>query len=347
MSYSIKKADLNLNKTDIIGLMNRNLGIRSEEWFQWKYLTCPYGVAHCWLVKDDNSGNFIGTAALFPRRILVKGQPVYAGIAGDFSVNKEHRILGPAIKLQKTLLANLKDNNFYLCYGTPNKLAEGILSRAGYVEIGNIERMVKLLKSEYKFIARINNASIRKNFARFVDFFLKVLSKDTYCFKKYKYKIEILESFDARFNILWERANGRFEIIGERTASFLNWRHQQFPKKNYKIFTIIEKNNEIAGYVSYYEQSNIYYILDLLTCNDEILDSVLTMFIRHARKSGISSISINYFGKRLLKKKLMQFGFIFRGKGNKLMINFHNICPSELFLNRDNWYFFSVDEDNI
>jgi hypothetical protein len=106
--YTIIEANANENKDDILPILKRNLNIASMQRYDWNYKNCPYGNARCWLAKCENS--YVGSAAIFPRKIIIKGEPMYAGIAGDFAVDKNHRAYGPALKLQKEILSQLKNS---------------------------------------------------------------------------------------------------------------------------------------------------------------------------------------------------------------------------------------------
>ena len=56
--------------------------------------------------------------------MLVNGEMVYAGIAGDFAVDKKHRAYGPAIKIQRDIQNKIDDFKFEFIYGIPNKLSK-------------------------------------------------------------------------------------------------------------------------------------------------------------------------------------------------------------------------------
>ena len=122
-SYSIIEANVKNNREDIFPILKRNLQSASVHRYKWNYENCPFGKARCFLAKDDSSGSLVGSAALFPRKMLVKGELVYAGIAGDFAVDKKHRAYGPAIKIQREIQSRMTDFGFRFIYGIPNELS--------------------------------------------------------------------------------------------------------------------------------------------------------------------------------------------------------------------------------
>ena len=86
-SYSIIKADITNNKSDILSILINNLPSASEERYLWNYERNPYGKAHNWLAKEDISGEYVGSGTLFPRKLYLNGKPVVVAIAGDFVVD--------------------------------------------------------------------------------------------------------------------------------------------------------------------------------------------------------------------------------------------------------------------
>ena len=122
--YTIIEADVWKNKEDILQILKRNLKVASTQRYEWNYENCLYGAAQCWLTKNENSNSFVGTAALFPRKIIINRKPVFAGIAGDFAVDKKYRAYGPALKLLKEIQLGLRNTVFKFIYGVPNELSK-------------------------------------------------------------------------------------------------------------------------------------------------------------------------------------------------------------------------------
>lgn len=347
MSYSIIKSDLEINKNDIISIGMRNLQNMTESRHFWNYENNPYGKAHNWLAKDENSGQFVGSGTLFPRRIFVNGEPALAAIAGDFAVDKEHRAYGPAIKLQKAIQSSINDNGFAFIYGIPNKLSETIFLRIGYVEIGRLERYVKVLRSEYKLKECIRLPVVTKLLSKTVDFTIEKFSKESVYKRLSYFEIERLNAFDERFDNLWQKASKQFKVISERSSKFLNWRYKQFPHCDYQIFSLSENKRKIAGYIVYYVQKNICYVVDMLFSDmGNSLDSLLFEFIQYTRNKGIFSISISHMGAISFIKKLEEWGFKVRDNDFKVVV----YCPkistfSNLISDKESWHFLTGDSD--
>lgn len=344
--YTIIKANLKNNKEDILAILNRNFSNMSEQIYHWKYEKCPYGNA-CWLAKEVSSDSFVGFGALFPRKFLINGKLVYTAIAGDFGINREHRVYGPALKLQQSIQTSVKGNTFKFIYGFPNNLAKALLLRIGYEEIGRFKRFVKILKTEYRFKKYLPPSFITKIFSKVIDFIIKVLSTEVRFKRSLKVSIEMPEFFDKRFDVFWKKVLKQFNIIGERNSKFLNWRYIQSPAYDYKIFCVINERKDITGYVIYYVESNMCHIVDMLSINSErILDLLLMKFINYSRQKDIGSISLCFFGNKLIEKKLKKFNFFLRKNEDTKIIMYGNYILKDTFLfNKEKWYLFLGDSD--
>jgi hypothetical protein len=113
---------------------------------------------------------------------------------------------------------------------------------------------------------------------------------------------------------------------------------------------LVNDKKEIIGYIVYYVEEKMCHIADILFFDsEEIIDSLLSEFILYMRQRDIGSISIHYFGNKLLIKKLREFYFILYKKGRgKILIYMNDASPfSRIFLNAENWHFLEGDIDDV
>lgn len=342
--YAIEKAELKSHKPDILAIMGRNLENSIDENFAWKYEESPHGTANCWLIKDHTIKKYVGSAAVFPRKIYINGKPIDAFVAGDFSVDIGHRSFGPALKLQREILAYVNENErSSLIYGLPNRLSEPIFQRAGYRPIGHYGRYVKLLRAEYiasktrpfwgKFIKIINPA-------------LKYLSHDFYYRRPNGVSVEIIEKFDRRFDYLFNDIISQHTIISDRGSEYLNWRYIESSLQKHYIFSILY-NNELCGYVVYYTKDNSCYIKDMI-CNktNGMLDGLFAEFIQYIRSKNIETINLYYFGSNKYKNMLKTHGFHLRKhEADKIFVYLKNKDMEKYIFQQGNWHFLAGDND--
>lgn len=344
--YSIIEADIRNNRDDIFPILIKNLQEPSSKKYVWNYIQCPYGPARCWLARHEQSDTFMGTAALFPRVILVKGEHVNAAIAGDFAVDINHRNLIPALALQKEIQSKIHNTGFRFIYGLPNKQSKGILLRIGYKKIGRFTHFIKPLKSEYQDNKYLHSFLQLKIFAGAVDILIKSFSKENRYKTTLKYSIITPEYFDDRFDVFWKNVSKHFTIIGERTSFFLNWRYIQAPAKKYKIFCLLDEHKDIIGYIVYFLENNMCHIMDMLfDPSTEVLCPLLAEFSRFIQKKGVGSISVDYLGGELLEKRLREFNFLPLNNETDLIIYSPDTEDNSILHNKENWHFFAGDND--
>jgi hypothetical protein len=345
--YSIIKADLTKNQDNILPILNKNLSGTSPEKYEWKYKNCPYGAAHCWLAKYEQSNTFIGTAALFPRVINVKGESVCAAVAGDFAVDIQHRNLATALSLQREIQLKLCNTPFKFIYLLPNEDAKGIFLRIGYKKMGGFKQFFKPLRSEYKNRHFLHPFLQFKIFALAFDFLIKIIAKENRYKTTLKYSIESPKYFDDRFDVLWKSVSKHSTILGERTSVFLNWRYIQPSKKNYAIFCLLDEHKNIIGYIVYFLENGMCYIVDMLyELSMEVLSLLLAEFSRYTRMKGAGSISVYYLGGRLLEEKLLKFNFIpIKNKEQDILIYSPDMANIEEVFHQEKWHFFHGDND--
>lgn len=348
MKYKIKRANLKKDKQEIIALWRRNFADSVDERYAWLYEANPYGPALCWLAKDINNQSVIGSTALFPRKVIIERRPYSAWIAGDFSVDKEHRAFGPALQLQKKALSESCTNKFNLIYGFPNKHSEPIQLRAGYRVAANILSLTRPLRSNYFFSRYIKSPFPLKLASKFSDIALACASRETYSHHTKRYSIETPSHFDERFDTFWQKVQYQFPVISDRSSSYLNWRYKQAPHKSYRIFTLVTTDNsQILGYIVYNIRDNTTYIDDLITIQfNKLMDILLSTFISLQRQSNIQSISIHLVENRFLLQKLRKYNFFIRGKIGSLI---YYSSPDLLNLNHSmpnlDWYLLQGDSD--
>ncbi len=341
----ISKADLKRDKEDIIRLWERNFSNVPRERFDWIYENNPAGVPSCWLVKKE--GQVVGSIALFPRRLYINGQAVTAGIAGDLSVIRAFRLLGPAMSLLNEVSSSYIKEGFDLIYTLPNEKSVNIAKRSGYSVIGDILSLTRPLKSQYYLRKKIHYPIISKLLQKPVDFAMRIFAKENF-FKHHKESsCEVLTSFDSRFDTLWEKALPNFAIIGERTSSYLNWRFVNSPHESYSIFIIKQvSNHDILGYIVFNTVKNRVKIADILSIDSNTLDILLSEFILYSRRENIDSISIRLGGCSDMLRKLQSHGFSIRGNEGKLLGLFPPDSPfSKYFTDIKNWYLMDGDND--
>jgi hypothetical protein len=181
---------------------------------------------------------------------------------------------------------------------------------------------------------------------KIIDFFNGIVSKEKRVKKTSSYSIEMPVLFDERFDALWEKASKQFNIIGERSSRFLNWRYKQSNDSDYRIFCILDDKKELCGYLVYLIKDNICNVFDILFLpSDNLIDLLLAKFFLHLRSQKVGAVVIRYMGNGFIKQKLNKFNFFTRNDDTVVVLYSIDLTNEPYLLNESNWYFFAGDSD--
>ncbi len=354
MNYSVISAELETNKQDILGIWKRNLSSFSDkedfaqEKYAWYYQNNPYGPGQCWLLRDDRSGQFVGTAGLGLRNIKVLDQVVSAGLLVDFAVDQEHRSFLPACFLQEKVRRAVEEN-LDLIYSVPNSRATAVMLRAGYVRLGEMERYAAILNVKPYLRRAMGGIPGAGLLTAPLNLALRAASLHTLRVIPKEFVVREMDEFDSRFDALWERASRGFSVVAERTSLFLRWRYALFPLCRYHIFGLLDRDEKkLFGYVIYSLDQDSVTIADLFfEVSERILASLLSGFLRFASGKQVASISFSFMGSDKIRKTLSRFGFLRRGDQRAVVLFASRRSQSAgAALEQSNWYLAAGDQDN-
>lgn len=291
--------------------------------YEWFYMQNPCGPARCLMALETQSEELVGTLALFPRRLSLGDQKLNAAITGDFGVNENHRVLGPALALQRAGVALCLDGSPQLLYGFPNEISHPIQSRVGYGEMGRSTRLVRVLRSSRYVEKHIGIEAVARMLAKPVDAALRVTSRETFHQGRKDLSSGILEQPDERFNTLWSQsAAWRHEtLIGDRSRSFLKWRFSDCPYRQFRFFVVESKvDRRLLGYIAYASVDHGVAIVDLLAADlEQSLEALLAGFLAEQRRAGCEMITLKFFGTESVITTLKRFNFVTRESAEPLL----------------------------
>lgn len=350
--YSIVAGDPRAHKADVLALGARNLPGMTE----WRYLkyyeTNPHGPPLFFFAHDGESDRFVGIAALFPTTLRVRGQLVSAAVPGDFAVDADHRGFGPAVRLQRTLLSTLPRAGLGLAFGTPNKLSEPVIRRAGYTDLGRLTKFVKVLKTKAALERYVRRRVVTRSASAIADPVLSLISRERRYRRSRRFGVETPEAFDERFELVWEVGRRRSEVTSERSSRLLNWKFETARtdgSRRYSIFALLSAADEVVGYVVFFvRRNNVRHIVDFASLeSDDVTDALLAEFILDARADGASAISLEHVGgPSLLTRRLRAFGFVPVQHGLTFFVYVPDESPfAREVLARENWYLLAGDID--
>ena len=125
------------------------------------------------LLFDEKSQETVGCLSLFTHTMRVQNKNFKLGVNCDMFVKKEHRLLGPAVILLKSLIKSAQEEGYQALLAMPNKMSAPVFQRVGYARIGELYRWVKVIDFEDKLAGKFKNKVALRIVSVFFNAFLE------------------------------------------------------------------------------------------------------------------------------------------------------------------------------
>ncbi|MDH5832463.1 hypothetical protein [Luteimonas kalidii] len=145
-AYSVGDGDLARDAEAAVAVWRASLGQvegRAAK-FAWFYRDAPVG-ALLQVLRFGPGGEVVGTAGVGWRTMRVGARQLRAGLLADMAVLSGHRLLGPALQLQRAACERALQA-CDLVYGFPNQNAVPVVKRLGYRHVGDMVLLVCALR---------------------------------------------------------------------------------------------------------------------------------------------------------------------------------------------------------
>ena len=344
MAYSICQPEIDDGRRAILELWSRNLPTATQQRYDWLY---GRGPATAWLLRSEQ-GDVVGAAGLMERAIRAGGDVLRAAQAVDLNVDRSHRTVGPALRLQRTVAATVDDGRFELLYSFPNAASEAVQRRIGYKTLGTFDRWAKPLRCEDGIKGWLRWPALRKAASAVLDLLLRLRSPETFTRRPAGLQVEVTDRFDARFDALWEKASPQFGAVGERTSGYLDWRFCRSPAARHRVFCLCDCRRELLAYLVYSRRQRNAFISDFLFRGVEDLGVLLAEFIRVMRREKAEAVITVYLGSETVSRELARFGFLRRPSAWKTLVYFdrkNTARRAAKLLDPQSWHLTRADVD--
>lgn len=316
----------------------------------WLYEGNPRGRATTYVTLVTETGETCACATYFPRGLLVHGAPVRGGVLCDFAVNKQNRIAGAAIAVQRGLAKSSRPSGHELLFGFPNKGSVAVCKRVGYRVIGSTSMWVKPIRSGYKIDGAPIPDPLKRPAALVLDAGLAAYDQALAWSLLGPYDVEELDAPDARFDALWSRAQPRRGIVGERSADYLAWRYARYTTKKHWFHALVDRaSRAIVGYAVYSLEDGRAILQDLFAEDfTRTTDALLVSLARHLRRRGAWSMVLSFLGPARFGERLARLGFVERPV-DRVMVAYLDASLDEAtkreFLDAENWFLLDGELD--
>lgn len=312
MSYRVRKFSFDQDKEQLFNLWGQVLDSPDRKRLNDLYTDNGYGQPSTWLVIHDETDTPVGSASVFPRKIMSAGQPVLIGINCDMLILKKHRTLGPALILLKTLIRESEDIGYQVLLAFPGEKAKVVFKRTGYKNIGPAFRWAKVLNSKEKFASFFSNTAIL-NFLSFLsNSALRVITLEFWA--RIFYPQLWLESIGEQLSLeemyFPESSSDDNQLI--KNNRYMKWRYNLLRPEKAEVFVLSRLSN-VMGYIVYTSTGYEAIIHDLFFSEPSGNFHVLmAKFIEKIRGQGMHTVSLLYFGPYALTRKLKLHGYMKR-----------------------------------
>lgn len=297
-AYVVVDGDVRRDRERVIGVWRGNLGsgARLAAKYDWFYLQCPWGDPVLQGLRHEPTSQWVGVAAIGPRRMLWQGREIRAGILVDMAVSAAHRSLGPALMLQQRVF-DRATADFDLVYGFPNARAVAVVKRVGYAWLGDIVRYSRVLRHA-PYLQRL----MPRPCARALGWLLDALDRHAGAWRSRRgsrRRVEWRDEVDPRMQDLWERSQPGSGLVAVRDMASVRWRfdHAAFNRARY-LLVGARSGDAIEAWYACQVEGAVLHVRDFWSADAPrgVPRVAIDALIQAARADGHSAISIQYAG---------------------------------------------------
>lgn len=343
MIVKVRPGDIESDRDPAIELLRRHVNpAYDRKRFDWLYHAGPAGPGRLWMAEDGSTGDVVGMAGAFPRRMLTESGPVTGWLLGDFCVAETHRALGPALQLQRACLEDLAADEAPLCYDFPSRSMEAIYRRLRIAPSLQFRRLVRPLRVSHRLRQR---GGVWLGVAgKLVDVALGWAARPPRSAGGLAVALHAGRCGEE-FSALARRVRVAHGICGERSAEYLNWRYLDTPLGRHELLTA-RSDGTLMGYVAMTREERVATLVDVFSVADEAVSSAL---LRHAVArlwtQGVADVRVAVVAPNPWVARLTRIGFRPRGESPVVVHGLPGAALDATVLQHSTWFLTHGDRD--
>jgi hypothetical protein len=132
---------------------------------------------------------------------------------------------------------------------------------------------------------------------------------------------EIFPPSDGRADDLWERAGSRYDVIGEKSGAYLEWRYGRFVTVEHRFFGLLPRGaGSLSGYAVFTVEGGKALVRDLFTDRTAGLEEALLLRLaEYLRGERVDAMLLSYIGSPSFGERLRRLGFL-RRQGTRSVV---------------------------
>jgi hypothetical protein len=285
----------------------------SPEYWHWRFASNPTGKPMIELVWDSDV--LAAHYAVSPAILCVDGKEQMTALSMSTMTGRQYRGKGLFVQTAATLYKRMAGEGYTHVWGFPNSTSHrGFVRDLGWLDIYEIPTFKKVLDDRPLPVPCPH--------------------------------VTELDSFDARFDDLWEAARTQHRVIAKRDCSRLQWRFSKNPANEYRTLVYLS-SNRLLGYLVYKQYKHSLDVVDILWRGEiDVALDLLMELVRRAREYNKNDVGMWLNVGSALHQELEKAGFL-----NTEPITFFGYKPLQqdssnvTLADFRNWYVTMSDSD--
>ena len=311
MAIVVRQADIERDRGLLIQAVATHINASADrKRFDWLYIQNPAGRALAWIATDEGTGDFVGMASAFPRRVALAGGESLCWVLGDFCIHDRYRSLGPALQLQRAIIEESAAKKIAFWYDFPSVHMTAVYRRLRIDTPNVIVRMSKVLRVDRKLQGYLPWSAMAKWIARPGNVLVRALERSPRI------------SPDIAITVLNGPCREEFSKLAAdigttqgaclvRSADYLNWRYRAGAVQPHEILTA-HRAGRLVGYLVFTQEADHGIIMDLFGRDTDALGQLICEAVNRLRTNGAMAVSAPISQMHPLLGIFRSFGFVAR-----------------------------------
>lgn len=265
----------------------------------------------------------------------------------DTLTDSRHRGQGLFPKLAASVYGRAQADGLSFVYGFPNgNSAPGFFNKLGWVNLDPVPFLIRPLRSGYI------TGKLDPRLARLPDLPLPLPP-----FRQARARLERVERFDERHELLWRRYARGVGVAVDRTAEYLNWRLVDKPGAEYRRIQLT-RDERVVGFAAYRvvpkHGGTIGYLMELVTDEREPRAAAHLMWavLHGMRRAGADAALAWNFKHSANHSDYRNVGFLPLPERLRPIELHFGVLPLDAadaptLCSRDSWYLSYCDSDTV
>jgi hypothetical protein len=314
-----------------------------------------------WLAKHQETRQVVGSYCVIPLRIKIGMDTVLGSLSLNTMTHPDYRKQGIFTTLAELTFQSCAEQDIHLTIGVSNlNTYFGFIKALGFSDTGTRLVLGKPLIVAPLLGKHIYSPRLRTIAAWLLSAPAQLLFPPVHPRQQKGLQIVELESFDARFDDLWNRVMTQRPNMILRDSLYLNWRFVQCPSRRYIIFAA-SRDDALQAYIvlrflySARLGCRVGYIVDLVVASQpdahETCRQLVYMAEQRARAEEVALLLARFPSDTVAANGLLRSGYRniprkFLGRLDAIVIRCHTeaIVPAQVQRISD-WYFTDGDND--